>query len=237
MNNNVKIIGVGGFARCGKDTFVGIAKDILSKNGYNPIRIAFADNLKEETQAMLNLNKFNATVYTDNTDEKALIRPLLVWWGCQRRSESPDGLYWVNIANSKIESYLSRTPDSEVEKTVFFVSDARFPNEATWIQEKRGGIFIHLRRYEYSMSKTIEIGGSSPERQYVFKKYSTAPNEEEAKQDPLIMEMADHRIDWESKGIIASSEKPFSALEDPYLRNIVYTTLNATKFFNGKLIR
>lgn len=77
----MKMIGVSGYAFCGKDTFVKIAIDLLKKNGYMPIRLAFADMLKDEVEGMLKDNKFQATVKTDDSVAKALIRPLLVLVG------------------------------------------------------------------------------------------------------------------------------------------------------------
>ena len=47
------MVAVSGLARAGKDVFVAIAKNILTRNGYFPIRISFADKLKEEVEAMV----------------------------------------------------------------------------------------------------------------------------------------------------------------------------------------
>ena len=127
------VLGIAGFARSGKDTFVSIAKEILSKNGYTASRVAFADKLKDEVVNMLKHNYFKADVYTTNTDDKTLLRPLLVWWGCQRRRESDGGLYWVERANAEINSTVSSYDahiPSQTQKLVFLVSDVRFPNEA-----------------------------------------------------------------------------------------------------------
>ncbi len=219
----IKVIGIAGYARCGKDTFVGIAKNILTKNGYTPLRVAFADKLKEESEAMLKANKFSATVYTEDTDAKKLIRPLLVWWGCQRRYESEGGLYWVNRVDDQLRDLARDMVDGGMspERVVALVSDVRFANEAKWVHEQWGGVVIHLKRWS---TKEVRDGYGDT----VFAKtYDPAPNEEEAKNDPLVQELADHRIEWESKGKHTAQ----TAMEDPYLQGVVLESLNATRFF------
>ena len=184
----MKVIGIGGFARAGKDTFVKIACDILKKNGYNPIRIAFADILKEEVDEMLKANNFKLDVYTNDPEEKAKIRPLLVWWGCTRRTLSPDGLYWIDYIEQTMGDYIN--DGTNPEKKVFLISDVRFPNEAKWIHENWSGWFIHLKRYTIVPDDDRPMGfplaawkaGGFP------KEYDIAPNDEEAIQDPLIQD-------------------------------------------------
>ena len=212
---NMKVIGIAGYARCGKDTFVGIARQILSEHGYNPIRIAFADELKKEVQSMLQQNKFVGTIYDETPDGKKFNRPLLVWWGCQRRIESPDGLYWVNRANDAIRSKI--TNYSNLNSLVFLVSDVRFLNEAEWVHNSWNGKVIHLKRYAIDKLETTE-------KQDVFV-YDPAPNEEEAKNDPLVERVADYKVEWENKGKLTSEE----AIQNPYLREIVYGVLQEMK--------
>lgn len=219
----IKVIGIAGYARCGKDTFVGIAKNILTKNNYTPLRVAFADKLKEESEAMLKANKFAATVYTEDGDAKKLIRPLLVWWGCQRRYESEGGLYWVDRVDDQLRALAKDMIDNGMspERVVALVSDVRFANEAKWVHDQWGGVVIHLKRWS---TKEVRDGYGDT----VFAKtYDPAPNEEEAKNDPLVQELADHRIEWESKGKHTAA----SAIQDPYLQGVVLESLNATRFF------
>lgn len=225
-NSNIKVLGISGLARSGKDTFVGIAKNILTKNGYTPIRIAFADELKKEAQAMLKANKFSASVYTEDSEAKKLIRPLLVWWGCQRRYESEGGAHWVNTADSLMKSDIKVLTDKGIpsENLVFLVSDVRFENEAKWIQNSWGGVVIHLKRWTAKWGKE-HWNDSGPDT--LTKVFDPAPNEEEAKNDPLVQKLANHQIDWESKKILTSSE----AIADGYLHSVVLEALNQTKYF------
>lgn len=221
----IKVIGIAGYARCGKDTFVGIAKNILAKNKYTPLRVAFADKLKEESEAMLKANNFNATVYTEDGEAKKLIRPLLVWWGCQRRYDTAatGGLYWVDRVDDQLRALAKDMLDNGLspERVVALVSDVRFANEAKWVHDQWGGIVIHLKRWS---TKEVRDGYGDN----VFAKvYDPAPNEEEAKNDPVVQELADHRIEWESKGKHTAQ----TAMEDPYLQGVVLESLNATRFF------
>lgn len=224
----MKVIGIAGYARCGKDTFVGIAKKVLRKNGFTPVRVAFADKLKEEVTEMLKANNFQASVYTEDAATKALIRPLLVWWGCQRRYESEGGLYWVNEANEKLRIHQGAAHHTYIpeDQLVALVSDVRFVNEANWIHQSWDGVVIHLKRYTTGKERKV-LGGEWEDVKY----YDAAPNEEEAKNDPLVQELADFRIEWESKKKMTAEE----AMEDPYLQGVALDVLNQTKFFNGKL--
>lgn len=221
----MKVIGIAGYARCGKDTFVKIAIDLLKKNGYRPIRVAFADMLRDEVTSMLKDNKFEGIVKTDDPVVKTQMRPLMVWWGCQRRFESVGGLYWVNEVDSQLRKIgIDMTSNGESsENIVVLVSDVRFPNEAKWVHAAWGGQVIHLKKWQ---SEWRKIGQDSSD-DVLVKVYDSAPNEEEAKQDPLVEAMADVKTEWEGKGkataAIASAEKD--------LQKVVIDALNKTKFF------
>ncbi len=221
----MKVIGVAGMARAGKDTFVKIAIELLRKNGYNATRVAFADKLKEEVENMLKQNRFSATSYTDDVQAKNLIRHLLVWWGCQRRYETDGGLYWVNEVDKQIrrlQEDLLRTGACE-GKEIVLVSDVRFPNEVKWIQSNWDGSVIHLKRFSPNWVR----GGQDNSDEFLVKEYDKAPNEEEAKQDPLVQELADVKTEWESKQKATAED----ASSIPDLQKVVWDALNKTKFF------
>ena len=222
---NMKVIGVAGFARAGKDTFVGIAIDILKANSYRPMRVAFADKLKDEVEDMLIDNKFNATVKTNDTAAKTLIRPLLVWWGCQRRLEGGNGLYWVNEIDKQLNElcadYIAHGESHE--NVVVLVSDVRFPNEVKWIQEKWQGSVIHLKRWKTEWCR----GGQDGSDEYACKTYDSAPNEEEAKQDPLVEALANVHTEWENQKLATTTE----AIKSEKLKATVWEALNETHYF------
>ena len=226
MNDKIKLIEVAGLAFAGKDTFVGIAKNILEKNGYITRKLAFADALKDEVAEMLNYNTFEANAYVSDPKEKSNIRPLLVWWGCQRRRESKDGLYWVNELDEYLKWVVCREKE-HLDKLVFFISDGRFSNELEWAQKSWGGIVIHLKRWSYQ-----EIRNGLGDFDTV-KVYDSPPNKEETENDPIIQKMADYRVEWENAKKMTQEE----AIKDPTLQKIVLDTLNSTEYFNGKLLK
>lgn len=228
--NNIKVIGIGGLARAGKDTFVGIAKNILTNNGYNPIRVAFADSLKDEVSKMLITNGFSTSVRSDDTEIKKLMRPLMVWWGCQRRRESPNGAYWITEAEAQIKKHSELehcTNGIDYDKLVFLISDVRFPNEVEWIHNKFDGEVIHLKRWK---AQKIKNGDTT-----FIKQYDLPPNEEEALQDPLVQKISDYHVEWED-----AQKSSSGAVEDDVLKQTVLSALNKTKYFrhttNGTLL-
>lgn len=218
------VLGVAGFARSGKDTFVGIASDILKANGYRPMRVAFADKLKDEVETMLKVNRFNATVKTDDTLLKSMVRPLMVWWGCQRRYESDGGMYWVNEVDAQLrelcDDYILHGESHE--NVVALVSDVRFENEAKWVHENWGGSIIHLKRYEY---QTWRFKQGDPWEE--VKRYDPAPNEEEAKQDPLVEAVSDVHVEWENQKASTTAE----AIKMENLHDTVMDALLNTRKF------
>jgi hypothetical protein len=224
-SNNIKVLGVSGYARSGKNTFVEIAKNILTKNNYRVIELAFATKLKNEVQEMLRKSKFGLDILSLSADEKERVRPIFVFWGCQRRSESEGGLYWVNEVDQQIQSIVrdAQTAGESTDRMVILVSDVRFPNEAKWVHEKWSGQIIHLKKWQSEWRKAGQDGGD----EVLVKVYDPPPNEEEAKQDPLVEAAADVRTEWEGKGkataAIASAELD--------LHKVVIDALNKTKFF------
>lgn len=184
MNQNEKpiVIGVGGFARSGKDTFVKVAKRVLKDNGYSSIKLAFADPLKEEIDPFLQQH-YGISAWTDETEEKKIIRPYLVAHGCGKRIISK-GRYWVDQIDRAIENI-------HFSEDVIFISDCRFPNEVDWVHEKWGGWFVHLKKYSF-VKYGLEIDP-------IFQKeYDKAPNEEESYNDPLCEEKADYKLELEN---------------------------------------
>ena len=222
------VIGVSGFAKAGKDTFVGIAIDILKSNGYCPFRVAFADKLKSEVQSMLTQYGFKLDLTKISAAEKERIRPLFVFWGCQRRYDSPNGMYWINSIDAQLrklcEDYIARGESHE--NVVALVSDCRFPNEAKWIHDQCHGSIIHIRKYKMEAYRD-GLDGSEGEGAV----YDPAPNAEEATQDPLVQSVADVHVEWEDK----NASTTVAAIEIPELKDIVLEALNKTTHF--KLIR
>ena len=71
----IKLIGVSGFARSGKDTFFERSKLLLEKNGKKAVRVAFADALKSECDELL--SKYTGiSAFTEENKDKELIQKM-----------------------------------------------------------------------------------------------------------------------------------------------------------------
>lgn len=177
MKNESKIyLGISGFARSGKDLYGKIVCNTLKEWGFIPQRFAMADELKIDVEEFLKV-KCNSSPYTDDSEEKTKIRPLLVWYGCYQRQRVPD--YWIKKVEKSIEL--------NTQCNVVVCTDIRFKNEADWIHSKNGWL-IHVSKY----TKESPDAG----RTWV-RKYQIAPNEEEAKNDPIVKDLSDYKVSWE----------------------------------------
>ncbi len=226
----MKLIGIGGYARSGKDTFVSIAMQILSNNGFTSKKYPFAAGVKDDLDDWLK-EKYGISAWTTDDKEKILIRPFLVAHGCGKRIQT-DGKYWVDKVHLQLLEQLARqeTDQYQDQVDVAFVSDVRFPNEANWLHEKWSGDLIHLKRYTLR-NTGYSVNGVDSASNRMEPYFDLAPNDEELKNDPFIVEAADQRVEWENKGNL----DPLQAEGHPYLREIVFNALNRTKAFSGKL--
>src|SRR5579862_1071633 len=195
--NHPLVVGVGGFARAGKDTFVKVASKILHQNGYTTQKLAFADALKNEIGPFIK-EFYGIDVWTDNTDEKTLIRPLLVAHGCQKRVQT-NGTYWVEKVDKQIDEIIA---NKDVSKHIIFVSDCRFPNEVDWVHKSWHGWFVHLKKYK--VEKRCDPD-DYPTQYFDTRIFDAAPNEEEAKNDPICERNADTRLSLEN--IVAREQR------------------------------
>jgi phosphoribosyl-ATP pyrophosphohydrolase len=127
----MKLIGLSGRKRSGKDTVYAIIQEEAER--LRPARVAFGDALKQEVADLLNV-----TVAELEAD-KVRFRGILQWWGTEWRRHQ-DLNYWINKTRAKILS-LEGTTDLVV------VTDVRFPNEAELIEEL-GGLVVRVSRPE-----------------------------------------------------------------------------------------
>ena len=128
------IIGLTGLARCGKDTFCNYARQHLKSLNYESQRLAFADELKKDVDVFL-IEKLGISAFTEVTEEKEIIRPMLTTWGTEIMRKK-DNLHWVK----KVEEIIN---ENQKENIVSIVTDIRFPNEIEYIH-KIGGKVVHL---------------------------------------------------------------------------------------------
>jgi hypothetical protein len=128
----VKIIGISGAARSGKDTFADCLIDVLKERGIRAKKISFANQLKIEVREFLE-KTLGIDSFTQDDEEKKIIRPFLVSWGTEvRRKQNPN--VWIEHLESTLES-----------DCVNIVTDVRFENEMDWVKSF-GGYSIFISR-------------------------------------------------------------------------------------------
>jgi len=134
---DLKIIGIAGVARVGKDTFADNLIKYLSQYSILSTKVAFADVLKQDLREFL-LAKAHIDPYTSNEKDKKQLRPILVEYGKLMRSLT-QGSHWINLLEEKIE----KNAESNI---ISVISDLRYSNEASWINKNGNGVTIHLAR-------------------------------------------------------------------------------------------
>jgi len=128
----MKIIGISGAARSGKDTFGDLLIEILQDSGIKCVKNSFANELKLEVRDFLQ-DKLGIDSFTQDDKEKKIIRPMLVTWGTEiRRALDPD--VWIKSVEKNLDLY-----------AVNIITDVRFKNEQDWIKSY-GGKCVFLSR-------------------------------------------------------------------------------------------
>jgi len=182
----MKLIGISGLARSGKDLFTTVAQNVLKEHGLKTERFALAYELKSDLKDLIQ-KKTGIDVFTENTEEKNIIRPLLVAYGDVMRKIS-DGKYWTQ----KVEQRIGKS-----KADVVFITDIRYDHyiedECTWLQLKQSGKLIHLTKYQL----TAMPQGKRFSKNKQTKVYQSAPNEHEMINDPKVRKRADLKIEWE----------------------------------------
>ena len=182
----MKLVGIGGYARSGKDLFAKVAQDILNKEGLKSERLALAYELKLDLKDLI-YKKTGIDVFTENTEEKNIIRPLLVAYGDVMRKISV-GKYWTQ----KLEQRIGKS-----KADVIFVTDIRYDHyvedECTWLQFKQAGKLIHITKYTLGEAPSKRrVSTSKP-----VKIYDGAPNDHELLNNPKVKKRADVAFEWQ----------------------------------------
>jgi len=209
--NNMKIIGISGLARSGKDLFTTVAQKILTDKGFKTERYALAYELKSDLKELLK-DKTGIDVFTEKTEEKNVIRPLLVAYGDVMRKIS-EGKYWT----SKVETRMSTSKADFV-----FITDIRYDiypqDECYWLQRKMGGKLIHITKYQIAEAPSKRrISTAKP-----VKIYEAAPNEHELFNNPKVRSKSDYAFEWEDYSFKLNDVK---LEEHPYIVESVTNAL------------
>lgn len=132
----MKLVGITGLARAGKDSFYNFSKPIIEFKNEKHSRYAFADALKEESDELLS-KYVGISAFTEKTSEKEVIRPFLVTYGTHvRRKLNPN--CWIDKINHKVSSEINK-------ENWVFITDVRYENEIDWIHQL-GGKAVHIQR-------------------------------------------------------------------------------------------
>lgn len=131
------MIGVGGLARAGKDTLSRCLKKVIEDDFGCEVEIVhLADKLKSDLDKLISCN-FNFHVFTENNEEKELIRPILVSYGEAMKKRHGQSI-WMEKLDEEIKS--------RKDKKFFIVSDVRFDFECKYIKEEFDGWNIHIKK-------------------------------------------------------------------------------------------
>ena len=129
----MKLIGITGKKRSGKDTVAGFIKQLASQKGLASCSAGFADALKQEVAQACG-------VTVDFIEEnKELFRPILQWWGTDFRRKLCGDKYWIH----RMEATLRHI--EEQQHAIAIVTDVRFHNEAQMVWDQ-GGIVLRVWR-------------------------------------------------------------------------------------------
>ena len=164
------MIGISGVARAGKDTLARNLKTLIEKEYDVEVEIVhLAQKLKSDLDKLIACN-FHFQVDTDNTNDKNLIRPILVAYGEAMKKKWGKEI-WMKKLHDEIKS--------RKEKKFFIVSDVRFDFEADYIKENFDGFNIHISKLDKCGKKTIGPA-----------------NDVEEKNDPLVRFKCDIQYTW-----------------------------------------
>ena len=171
------IIGLGGIAQSGKDFFFTNLKKTTKRN---VIRFAIADELKKELFSLIK-NTYNVDIFNCSAEDKEKIRPMLLSHGKIRRNDSK-GRYWINKISEKVKDA------AKDEKNIVVITDIRYDefasDEVDWVKKELNGFFVHISKY--TEDKGVKVFG-------------LPPNEDEAINNPKLIEKADYLIEWPDK--------------------------------------
>jgi hypothetical protein len=155
---NPLIVGVGGVAQAGKDTFI---DKVAEKLEIPVLRFKFAHELRTELNFRLS-DWLNVDFFTENPEEKNLVRPIMVYCAEFVRKNSR-GLYFVNKIKESMNCYTDKqfycpslgqqefdfsTKSKKPFDAVFTISDLRFCefefDEIDFVNAN--GLSVHIER-------------------------------------------------------------------------------------------
>lgn len=148
---------------CGKDTLY------TRLHSLYPLfrRAAFADSLKDDLEPFI-LHHFGFNIWTCTAEQKELVRPLMIAYGCAQREVDID--YWVKRVVDQIKEVRVKSPAS-----ISVITDVRFASEWECLQRNFGDSLILVN---------IERDGAPP------------PTSEEEKHFRKVASLAHYTLRW-----------------------------------------
>lgn len=193
------MIGISGNSRTGKDTLFRLLNKI------DPIfkRFALADSLKYELVDFI-FDQYGISSFTENNDEKKLIRPILLEHGRIKRIQS-NGKYWTSKVDIDLNCYGINSGFIPV------VTDIRYcefkQDELWWLKEKHKGCLVYIKTYNTALED-----------------YAQPANEDERVNNIKLEAAADFIINWNyssDEGYLMEKAKEFH-----YWYENIWKTLN-----------
>lgn len=122
------LIGISGKKRSGKDT---LCQSLLNRLD-NSVRVAFADQLKEEVAEACGVS----LEYLEH--HKANFRYILQGWGTEFRRQLTGLNYWIEQLDNCVAAW-------HLGSDFIIIPDVRFQNEHAYVKQN-GGIMIRINR-------------------------------------------------------------------------------------------
>ena len=197
--NKKQMIALCGYARTGKDTLCKLLINEFDSRGITAQRLALADAIKNDMENFL-IEKTQISPWTENLEDKTLIRPLLVEYGRLHRTRSR-GTYFTGILTPLVEQCIKN-------EIVPIITDIRYSpdysgfehDEVYWAKESNNGCLVYIKKY------TIDNNGD--------KIYVGAPNKDEEMNNEFLIKAADFIVDWEHDVTLSSSKTKENAVQN-----------------------
>lgn len=142
------LIPICGFARAGKDTLADAIFDHLeeAEPSYSVITLKFADALKRDLEKAMAAVGITIDAFTEDSAQKAVLRPMLVSYGEYRRSIDPD--VWVKKVLKDVDVWVNETvAETDSTGSVILIPDLRYLNEYEKLKavaDKNGWAFVPI---------------------------------------------------------------------------------------------
>ena len=130
------IIGISGAARAGKDTLCrALQSEFFKRNIFATRKSIAGDTVKADLQELIE-RKFNLDSFTEKSDEKEFMRPLLVEYGKMQRAKT-QGRYFIE----RFE------PESDAINILPDIRYVEYPkDEVQWLKNEVNGFLIFIDR-------------------------------------------------------------------------------------------